>query len=481
MWNKSIQKPLVILAIIFSSGIYFASKIKVNFLLVYVSAMIFLFLSFLAFKKKLKFQSDLFLCFFVFFVAVAVWKNSCVLSSQHISRRILYKNSGLYTVKGFIHSEPFFKNNKTTFIFRTEEIGLNNTIYNTCGNVIVHVKGKYDLDYGEELNIKGSLYRPFRFGAVKARSYRDYLYSQNIFAVMNVGLRGQIIRLNKKRGLLFKRLAFWLKKRAEDIFFKRLSFVSAGILDAMILGEKRNIPPYINNSMIKSGTVHILVVSGFNVGLVTFTIILFLKLMRIPRRMRFYIAAPLLIIYCFITGASVPVIRATIMAIIFMFAYLVKRDTDIYNSCALAAIFILGINPRQLFDAGFQLSFSSVISIVYLYPKMSSFFSADNLRIKFLRFLIDGCLVSLAAWLGTLGLIAYHFRIISPVTVLANIFIVPLASLITLCGFSLIIMEYICPILAPCFASSCQLFTALLLNINALLVKLPGASFYLSN
>ncbi len=180
------------------------------------------------------------------------------------------------------------------------------------------------------------------------------------------------------------------------------------------------------------------------------------------------------------TGASTPVLRATVMAIVLMSAYLVKREADIYNSCAVALIFILVINPRQLFDIGFQLSFVSVISIVYLYPKLKSFLSPSVLKIKYIRFLVEGCLVSLSAWLGTMSLIAYYFRIVSPVTVLANMIIVPLASLITLCGFSLIVMEFICPILAPFFAYSSEFAVALLLNINAILIKLPGAYFYLS-
>jgi len=266
----------------------------------------------------------------------------------------------------------------------------------------------------------------------------------------------------------------------ENIIFKRVSFVPAAILDAMILGEKRNIPALINNSMMKSGTVHILVVSGFNVALVTFIIILTLKLARIPRYKRFYISVPLIIIYCFMTGASTPVLRATIMAIVFMFAYLVKREADIYNTLALAAIFILTVSPRQLFDIGFQLSFASVLSIVGIYPKLRRFFPARVLKMRYTRFLVEGCLVSFSAWLGTISLIAYYFRIVSPITVIANIFIVPLASLITLCGFSLILMQFACPALTPFFASSSEFVVAVLLNINAVLIKLPCAYFYLS-
>jgi len=375
-----------------------------------------------------------------------------------------------------VDTQPLFQNNRTSFIFNAQEIQFGNLKYKTCGNILVRIKDKRNLDYGERLILSGALYRPFGFNGPQRQNYRDYLYNQGIFSVMSVKVA---VRLNENKGFIFRGLAFWLRQRIEAMISQHLTPASASILDAMVLGEKRNIPPLIYNSMIKSGTVHILVVSGFNVGIVAFIIILFLRLIRIPRRMRFYIATPLLILYCLITGASTPVIRATIMAIVFMFAYLVQREPDIYNSCAVATLAILGINPRQLFDIGFQLSFISVISIVYFYPRMKSFLRLDALKIRYIRLVIEGCLVSFSAWLGTLGFIAYYFRIISPVTVLANMFIVPLASLITLCGFSLIIMDLTCPLLVPFFAYSNEFIVTLLLRINAFLIRLPGAYLYL--
>lgn len=219
--------------------------------------------------------------------------------------------------------------------------------------------------------------------------------------------------------------------------------------------------------------------SGFHVGIVTFIIILFLKLIRAPRKIRLLLLIPLIMFYCLITGASTPVVRATIMAVIFSLAYLVKREADIYNSLSAAAIIILGINPKQLFDIGFQLSFTSVISIVYLYPRIKGFLRVDSLKIRWIRFILNSALVSFSAWLGTLGFIACYFRIFSPVTVLANLFIVPLASLITLCGFSLVFISLICPPLAKFFAYTNELIVMLLLSVNSFLIKLPAAYIYL--
>lgn len=195
--------------------------------------------------------------------------------------------------------------------------------------------------------------------------------------------------------------------------------------------------------------------------------------------MRIILAAPLLILYCLATGASSPVVRATIMALVFMSAYLFKRQADIYNSLAISALFILAVNPQQLFDVGFQLSFVSVTSIVWLYPKIKRISGLQHLKIKFLRFMLEGCLVSFSAWLGTAGLIAWYFKMFSPVTVMANLAIVPAAALITLCGFSLVISGLVFPAIAPYLGRSNELLVLVLLSLNSFFIKLPGAHFRL--
>ncbi len=457
------KRPLVSLTFAFCLGIFAASRINAPFIWVYSLAAIFLGLSLILARGKLPCSTFLFLL--ALLLGMLSFQNSQILPRCHISHYVYYKDSNLYRITGFVISEPSEKFNRTLFIFKVK--GLNG-IY-CCGDIFVRVRGKQDFKYGEELILAGNLYRPYKF---------NNFYRQGD-VIMNVKSSSHIIRLNKNCGFFLKRFALRLKDKFAEAIFKHVSPVAAGILEAMVLGEKRYVPPLIYNSMVKSGTVHILVVSGFNVGIVGFIIVLLLKLIRIHRRARFYFAVPLLIVYCLMTGASTPVVRATVMAIVFMFGYLAKRETDIYNSCSLAAMLILGSDPNQLFDIGFQLSFASVISIAYLYPKAKSLLRVESLEIKYARFFLEGCLVSFSAWLGTMGLVAYHFKFFSPITVLANIFIVPLATLITLCGFSLIAAGFICPYITYLFAYTCELLVKFLLGINAFMLKLPAAYFRL--
>lgn len=271
-----------------------------------------------------------------------------------------------------------------------------------------------------------------------------------------------------------------MKSRARDIFERSLWPVNSSVLAGIILGERQNIPDDIRQSFIRTGTSHIIAISGFNVGMVVFMALILLKAARIKRKIRYLLVIPILIIHMLAVGASSSVVRATIMAMAVLAGYLLDREANIVNSLSLSALIILGYNPMQLYDAGFQLSFISVLGIVLLSPRIIGFSEKIFSRCKGIRrFCLNGFAVSLSAWLATLGLIAYYFRIISPVTLLANLIIVPLTSLIILLGFSLSLSAMIWPGLAGQIATTTNLTMSILFNIASGLSRLPFAYFYL--
>ena len=404
-------------------------------------------------------------------------KNSYILPKCHISNFVYYKDKSLYSLSGFIVSAPEFKNNHIWFTFRAQEVQVDKLKWHCCGEVLVKTDFAQELNYGDNLILIGNLSRPYNFNT-GSQGYKDFLARQDIYLIMSIKDPRQIIRQPRNSGSKLIINSLWLRTKMEQVIRRYLPDLPASILCAMVLGQKSGIPWLVNDSMVKSGTVHILVVSGFNVGIVAFIVNLLFKITRIPRSVRIILVVICLLIYCLVTGATNPVIRATVMGIVFLLSYLLKRNPDMYNSLASAALFILTINPRQLFDIGFQLSFISVLAIVYLYPKLKALIHLEGCKIKIWRFIGEGFLVSFSAWLGTLGIIALNFRIIAPVTVLANIFIVPLATIITLCGFSLVLFGLIYPNLACLFSVPTSMLITLLLSINAALIKLPFAYIY---
>ncbi|MCX5704853.1 MAG: ComEC/Rec2 family competence protein [Candidatus Omnitrophica bacterium] len=464
-------RPLVWVTVSLCIGIILANSIVMNFWIILSIAVMFLVFC-IFFIGKVLVSTVILLVIFALSGAL-ILINSQVLPQSHVSNFVYYKSEKFYSVKGNIVSVPEKSGEETVFIFNIRELHFGKLSYRSSGKIKVQVARGSGLYYGQGLILKGYMYPVPSFQQQK----KNYLLQQGIYCIMRVESQDLAVSFQKTRGFSLKGFAFWLKSKMQKIISFYVPKLPASVLEAMVLGEKKDIPRIIYDSMVKAGTVHILVVSGFNVGIIIFIVALFLKLIRVPRKARFVIIIPCLIIYCLLTGASNPVVRATVMGIFFLVAYLIRREPDIYNSLSLAALFILLIDPGQLFNIGFQLSFASVISIIYLYPRLKTLFRLDDLKIKSLRFLAEGGVVSLSAWLGTSGFIAYYFKLVSPVTILANIFIVPLATFITLCGICLVFSGLILPPVAPYFASTSELAVTLLVRMNLFLSALPGASF----
>jgi competence protein ComEC len=470
------NRPLVCLAVFYCLGIAIGSAARVNFWLLAAWGGLCYYPGILKFRDNRVFI-PLVLSLAVFF-GVLNLKNTFTLGACHISRVVPYGSKDIYSLSGVVDSHPSEGNGDTVFVFRIRQAQMEDRKWDCCGKILVKMDFPQDLGYAEFLTLTGRLYRPQSFSAA-GRSYRAYLFRQGVHLLMRLESPLQVKRHGFKKGNGLAVFCDSLRSRMQGIIKGYADPLPAAILSAMVLGDKAAVPGLVNDYMVKSGTVHILVVSGFNVGIVAFISNLLFKVMRIRRKPRIVLAVICLLIYCLVTGASNPVIRATVMGTVFLLGYLVRRQADIYSCLASAALFILVINPRQLFDVGFQLSFASVTAIAFFYPRLKHFMRLDNCKMAVLRFAAEGFLVSFCAWLGTAGIIAYNFRIVSPVTVIVNILVAPLATLITLCGFSLILSGVLCPPLAGPFSAAASVLVTLLLSINSFAVKVPYAYFYL--
>jgi len=471
----------------FCLGIIIANFIKIPFFLAYGLTTIFLVLSLCSLKKDLRFH--IFLFCFVFLLGITFLRNSQILPNCHIAKLIAYKSESSFLI-GIIDNDPAYQDRNVSFILKAEKLKINETWQKTCGKVLVKVfpakvgaavgARNNGFSYGDRLFLEGNLYRPFSFSKSEF-NYKVYLKHQNIYLILRVKKDSIVKQLNKNVGNPVKSFAFQMRHKMKGVIVKNLSPFSAGILNAIILGERQNLPGYVRDTLVYSGTVHIIAISGLHLGIVAFITLLILKIIKIPRKPRYILTILLLIVYCILSGANTPVIRATIMTTMLLFSYFFKREVNIYNSLSVAALIIVAFNPWQLFEVSFQLSFLSVVSIVWLSPKIKSLFPEKLNKITRIRFLISIFSVSFAAWLGLLPLIVYYFRILSPITILANMIIVPYMTIIVASGFSLALIGILIPSLAAIFAVSNELFILILFRINSFLIALPGAYFKLPN
>ncbi|MCM8799093.1 MAG: ComEC/Rec2 family competence protein, partial [Candidatus Omnitrophica bacterium] len=280
------------------------------------------------------------------------------------------------------------------------------------------------------------------------------------------------------------RFFFRLKEHLSNKIEKNLPYPHQAILSALILGERQKLPSLIKDSFMRTGTVHILSISGLHVGMMVYIFYLFLKLLRFPRQISLFLLILFIIPYVILTGAKAPIVRAGIMSGVYLSGLILRREGNILNSLAIACWLILIFDPYQLFNAGFQLSFLGVLSIVLFTPLIENYFLREKeervifKKAHIKRYLFRLFAVSLSAWLGSSGLIGYYFKIINPIAILANIIVIPLSFFVLATG---IIFLFSFSLFTSPLSTTNLLTIEILLKSVTFLSKIPGGTVSVTN
>lgn len=241
---------------------------------------------------------------------------------------------------------------------------------------------------------------------------------------------------------------------------------SLRLLWAMTLGWKTALTGEVSEPFMRSGTMHVFAISGLHIALIAGILVMVVRAVRIPSHAAAWVVIPLIWFYTHATGWQASAVRSTVMMSVILAGGALRRPSDLLNSLALAAFLILLWEPRQLFQAGFQLSFSVVFTLALFGPAVRAWREAIPggtsdpgqragwiARLPWLRAwfpdpLLPGALqprwhrwvrlpgrwlrqafaTSLAAWIGSIPLVAYYFNLFTPVSLVANLLVVPLSS-----------------------------------------------------
>ncbi len=329
---------------------------------------------------------------------------------------------------------------------------------------------------GERLVIRGKLYRPLRpFARALAR--------RNIYSMLSVGRRGEVRK--EGRGL-WSCSPILIREKLAAVIRVHFDAVSASLLRAMMLGEKQLVPQPVRKAMVAAGTWHIMVVSGFHTAFVAGMVFLFLKILRVPARPRLVLSMAAVIGYCVLTGAAVSVVRATIMTVALLYTFIRERHPLFWHVLGLAAFAILLWDPAALFSISFQLSFMSVVFIVWLFPRLDPSpwlqkrWRPSHPLFPILRYPLSWAAVSLSAWVGTAPLIASTFGLISMYGVVANIVAAPLAMGIIGSGSLAVCLGLFSYRLAAPAAAACAFFLKAQVTWSSWIAGWPLAQVRLS-
>jgi competence protein ComEC len=237
----------------------------------------------------------------------------------------------------------------------------------------------------------------------------------------------------------------------------------AALLKALVVGDQSQVPPEIRHVFTRTGTSHILAISGLHISLVASVAFALLRwlLSWLPPAIRHAWtrkgAAVLTLfpasLYALLAGFSPSTQRALLMVSVFLLAFLAERETDLMNTLAMAALGILMVQPAALFSISFQLSFAAVISIIYGLDRMRALRSAvtvdgDGRAAKIKRAWVVFVAVSLVATWGTLPLGMYYFNTVSFIGLPANFLAIPLM------GYVVVVVGLFGTLLAPFCAAA---------------------------
>ena len=232
------------------------------------------------------------------------------------------------------------------------------------------------LRYGRQITLTGVLQQPQGRRNPGGFDYRAYLARQGIVGIIDA--KG-LLRIGEQGGFLPLRWIEALRihtERVIDHIYTTPGTVEpslhAQLLKGILLGKRSDLPTETLDIFRNSGTFHVLAVSGLHVGLVAMFCYFGFSCFRLPQKVLCLLTIAAVLIYACLIGFRPSVFRASLMAILFLFATLIDRDADLFNLLAFAALVLLLLNPLQVWDVGFQLSFLAVAAIVYFVPKMEN-------------------------------------------------------------------------------------------------------------
>jgi len=223
-----------------------------------------------------------------------------------------------------------------------------------------------------------------------------------------------------------------------DKYKKILGEKNAGSLSAMVLGDKRGLDEEIKELYQENSISHLLSISGLHISLLGGAVFLFLRRLKVSFSFPLITSSIILIIYGAFTGFSVSTSRAIVMMSVLFISFVIGKSYDLPSGLALAALVLIVINHRVIYQSGFLLSFFAVIGIFYIMPELLYIFKVDIYHkrgiIKGLHLLLASIISSISILLATLPIILNNFYEVSLTGILLNIIVIPLMSLVVITG-----------------------------------------------
>jgi len=346
---------------------------------------------------------------------------------------IQFYNSQEVRFAGVVSQEPDVRKNHVKLTVEATQ-GIENAPEQLEGKVLLKTSLYPEYSYGDLLDITCQLQAPEPLTFVTEKATREFAYDKYLarYDIYSVCYRPKINLVASDQGNVIMSGLLAIKAKFVQAVQLSLPEPQASFLGGLILGAKKSIPDDLMDSFNRTGTTHIVALSGYNITIIAVLILNLCKSLWVSRRKAFWVSLLAITFFVLITGAQASVVRAGIMGMLVLLATQLGRMSRITNVLILAAVVMILVNPKVLvFDAGFQLSFLATIGLVYLSPKLEKFF-------KWLPSLFEikaSLTATLSAIILTAPLILFQFGRFSIVAPLVNVLILPAIPIAMAFGF----------------------------------------------
>lgn len=367
---------------------------------------------------------------------------------------------GVRTFDGVIATDPDVRKDSVRLLIRAESAETRADRVRVSGLVMTTVYLRQNqpvtLAYGDRVRISGRPYAPFPATNPGQFSWKTYLQRQGIYACASIRDPADIVTLPGASANPLVRFAFAAKHYLSDCVARITPHREATVIIGIVMGTYSYLPREILDNFSRTGTLHLLAASGFNCFILAFMATWALKRLRLTPRWIVPITLCLLALYLIMVGPKASIVRATVMAGLWLLAQPLKRVPNIKSLFFTAGLVTLAINPSELFDVGFQLSFAAVwalissASIIEGAMRRAGLLPKIEVRVKLRRHerwivkeLIGAAVATATVTLYTAPIIAYHFNYISLVSLPANIALALGVYVVTAVGLLSLVLAYV--------------------------------------
>lgn len=476
--------PLIWISLSFLAGIVLASLLSLpTWAWILVSAIFFLLFLFLR-NRTLQVVSFL-LPPFSFILLTSLFLGSAYYQFRQPNIdafHIAFYNDRNYDllITGSLVEPPDYRDNYTNLKLQTEAVDTGDGNLPVSGFILVRVAKNKIYEYGQRVRLRGQLKTP---PENEDFSYRDFLAREGIHSYMSTA---EVTELPGNDGNIFYRQVYKLKTTLLEKTYRLYHDPEASLFAGILFGVDTGLTRELQNAFKNTGTAHIIAISGFNIAIIAGLFFSIFKRLT-NERLGAGIAIVGIFMYAFLVGGDAAVMRAALMGSISLLARQLGRRNMGMNALMVVALVMALINPLVIWDVGFQLSFFATLGLI-LYAEPFSNFTA-NLIAKiskhdtsvFTRIVNENVILTLAAQLTTIPIMAYHFKRISLISLIANPFILPVQPAVMIVGGLAVFTSLIIQPLGQFIAWIAWPFAAYTIRVVEFFDSIPNGTIFLGD